>query len=170
VLPSDITIRQAKPIDFPEIAEMHYPVWQQSWVGLLPTFLLNVLGSPKSWVAKAYPQSLSPEGWSMWIAEAGGRPLGMTIFGPDPADPDQLQIDALYIAQQSQRHGIGRRLLEQALSLHPSGDAVLWCAERNVAGRRFYEKRNFHLDGRTLDWEPAPGIIVPHVGYRLRRP
>jgi len=105
----------------------------------------------------------------MWIAEAGGQLLGMTISGPDPDDPERVELDALYISQASQRHGVGRLLLAQVLNSHPRGDVVLWCAEVNDAARRFYEKNDFHLDGRTLDWEPAPGVKVPHLGYRLRR-
>ncbi len=49
------------------------------------------------------------------------------------------------------------------------GDVVLWCAEANGLARRFYEKNDFHLDGRTLDWEPVPGVKVAHLGYRLKR-
>jgi RimJ/RimL family protein N-acetyltransferase len=46
---------------------------------------------------------------------------------------------------------------------------ILWAAVQNDKARRFYEKNNFRVDGRTLDWEPLPGIKVAHVGYRLTR-
>ena len=166
---SDITIREAKPDDYARVAEMHYPVWRRSWTGILAPPLLDILGPPARWVAETYPQSLSRPGWSMWIAESGGRTIGVTIFGPDSADPDRLLIDALYIAEENQRHGVGGRLLDEVVGWHPSGDVVLWCAEKNGRARRFYEKKNFRIDGRTLDWEPLPGVIVPHVGYRLMR-
>ncbi len=32
---SDIRIREATPDDFADVAEMHYPVWRQSWTGIL---------------------------------------------------------------------------------------------------------------------------------------
>ena len=105
----------------------------------------------------------------MWIVESGGRTIGVTIFGPDSADPDHLLIDALYIDEESQRHGVGGRLLDEVVTSHPAGDIVLWCAEKNDEARRFYEKKDFRIDGRTLDWEPLPGVVVPHVGYRLTR-
>ena len=166
---SDIRIREATPDDYAVVAEMHYPVWRSSWAGILMPPLLDILGPAKRWVADVYPQTLSRRGWSMWIAECGGRPLGVAIFGPDPDDPEALQIDALYIAEENQRHGIGALLLEKALSTYSSGDVILWCAEGNTKAHRFYEKHNFQRDGRTLDWEPLPGIKVAHVGYRLRR-
>ena len=166
---SDITIREATPEDFSDVAAMHYPVWRRSWNGILAAPVLDLLGPAERWVADVYPQSLNRRGWRIWIAESGGRTLGVAIFGPDSDDPDALQIDALYVAEESQRHGIGGRLLDEVLSSHPSGDVVLWCAERNGRARRFYEKNNFQVDGRTLNWEPLPGLVVAHVGYRLRR-
>src|SRR6201998_3857850 len=128
---------------------MHYPVWRRSWTGILTPPLLDILGTPKRWAAEIYPQSLNREGWSMWIAESAGRTIGVTIFGPDSADLDHLLIDALYVTEESQRHGVGGRLLDTAMSTHPSGDVVLWCAEKNGSARRFYERKDFRIDGRT---------------------
>ncbi|OBG33414.1 GNAT family N-acetyltransferase [Mycobacterium sp. E3198] len=166
---SDIAIREATPDDFAEVAAMHYPVWRRSWAGILLPQVLDLLGPPKRWVAEIYPQSLQRRGWRMWVAEAGGRTLGVTIFGPDSDQPEDLLVDALYVAEESQRHGIGARMLGEVLGSHPSGDVILWCAEQNDRARRFYEKNNFRVDGRTLDWEPLPGIKVAHLGYRLKR-
>ncbi|OBJ02556.1 GNAT family N-acetyltransferase [Mycobacterium sp. 1465703.0] len=166
---ADITLREATPIDFADVAAMHYRVWRQSWAGVLPAHVLDALTSPKRWAVLLYPRDLSRPGWRMWIAESSGQLLGMTIFGPDPDDPERLQLDALYISPESQRHGIGGLLLAKVLDCDPGCDVVLWCAEANAAARRFYEKNDFHPDGRTLNWEPAPGVKVPHLGYRLRR-
>lgn len=166
---SDITIRAAQQDDFARVADMHYAVWRRSWAGILTGPLLDILGPPQRWVAEIYPQNLSRCGSAMWIAESGGRTVGVTIFGPDEAEHESIQIDALYIADDRQRHGIGGCLLDTVLSERPSGDVILWCAEQNAKARRFYEKNSFCADGRTLDWEPLPGIKVAHVGYRLSR-
>lgn len=166
---SDIRIRQATRADYPDVAEMHYPVWRQSWYGVLTTPLLDILGPARRWVADVYPQSLERSGWSMWIAEAGGKPLGVAIFGPATDEPGSVQLDALYVSEDSQRLGVGGLLLETVLDTMPSGDVILWVAVNNTKARRFYEKQDFRADGRTLDWEPLPGIRVAHVGYRLTR-
>ncbi|BBZ48588.1 GNAT family N-acetyltransferase [Mycobacterium heidelbergense] len=166
---SSILVRAATPDDFAAVAAMHYPVWRRSWTGILAPPVLDLLGPPRRWVAEVYPQTLSRRGWGMWIAEAGARTLGVAIFGPADEAPDDLHIDALYVAEESQRHGIGGRLLDEVMGSHPSGDVTLWCAEKNGKARRFYEKKNFEVDGRRLDWEPLPGLKVPHLGYRLRR-
>lgn len=168
-IPCDIAIRRAGPSDLARVAEMHYPVWRQSWAGVLPDATLDLLGSPRRWAILAYPGILRRRRWSMWLAESGSRTIGMTIFGPDPANPEQIELDSLYIAADCQRHGVGMRLLATALTESPPGDVVLWCAEHNTQARLFYEKNDFRADGRTLDWEPLPGVKIAHRGYRLRR-
>jgi len=165
----DIRIREAKAADFAKVAQMHYPVWRQSWAGILPDYMLDILGTPQRWATETYPQNLRPSGWAMWIAESGRKVLGVTIFGPDHTSPDHLQVDALYTAEEGQRLGIGGRLLNKAVRANPSGDVILWCAVKNSKARHFYEKNNFQLDGRTFVWRPLPGVSVPHVGYRLYR-
>jgi GNAT superfamily N-acetyltransferase len=165
----DIKIRAAKPADFARVAEMHYPVWRESWAGIVADYLLDMIATPRRWATETYPHDLSRRGWAMWIAESGSKTLGMTMFGPDSARPDHLQIDALYTAAEGQGLGIGRRLLNKAVRSNPSGDVILWAAEKNHKGRQFYEKNDFQLDGRTFIWKPLPGVTVPHVGYRLYR-
>jgi len=166
---ADIRIREATPKDFAKVAEMHYPVWRQSWSGILADYILDVIASPKLWATVSYAQDMNRPGWCMWIAEYGGKPVGMTIFGPDAENPRHVLLDALYTAAGSHHRGIGSRLLNKALRSNPSGDVMLWCAEKNRPARDFYEKKNFRLDGRTFVWTPLAGVDVPHVGYRLYR-
>jgi GNAT superfamily N-acetyltransferase len=166
----DIRIRQAKPKDFAKVAEMHFPVWRKSWDGMLADYMIDLIATPTLWATRTYPETLSRSGWAMWIAESGsGKTLGMTIFGPDGTNPGDVLIDALYTAPESQGLGVAGRLLNKASHAQPSGDVVLWCAEKNLKGREYYEKKGFQLDGRTLVWKPLPGVTVPHVGYRLKR-
>lgn len=166
---SEIRIREAKPKDFARVAAMHYPVWRQSWDGIVAPHVLDLIVTPKTWVETSYPSSLKRGGWSMWYAEARGQLLGMMIFGPDLSNPKQIEIDALYVVAKDQRNGIGALLLDKALQTYPGHDVILWCATKNRKGRDFYEKNDFREDGRTYDWKPLPGVRVAHVGYRLYR-
>ena len=132
--------------------------------------MLDVIATPKWWATVSYPEAVNRLGWGMWIAEARNKILGMTIFGPDTTNTDLLRIEALYTAEASPTScGIGVRLLDKAVRSDPSGDVILWCAEKNSKAREFYENNNFELDGRSYVWEPLPGVRVPHVGYRLYR-
>ncbi|WP_077089998.1 GNAT family N-acetyltransferase [Mycobacterium rhizamassiliense] len=162
----DVKIRRAEPTEFEKVAEMHYPVWRQSWSGIIEDFMLDLIATPKFWATVSYPDAVRRLGWDMWIAESGGKILGMAIFGPDAAIPDALYIEALYTWEQGRKLGIGVRLLNKAVRSHPSGDVILWCAERNSRARQFYEDNKFELDGRSYTWHPLPSVDVPHVGYR----
>lgn len=164
--PRDVKIRRAQPGDFEKVAQMHYPVWRQSWIGIIEDFVIDLIATPKFWATVSYPEVLSRRGSSMWIAESGGAILGMTIFGPDPGNAVDVQIEALYTVDAAPARGIGVRLLNKAVRSNPSGDVILWCAEKSSKARQFYERNGFHADGRTYNWEPLRGVSVPHVGYR----
>ena len=103
------------------------------------------------------------------MAESGGQLVGMMLLGPDLSNPNHIQIDALYVADQNQRSGVGGLLLNKALRTYPDNDMILWCAEKNQKARDFYEKNGFEVDDRSFVWKPLPGVRVPHVGYRLHR-
>jgi len=166
---TEILIRQAEPSDYADVVQMHYPSWRESYRGILAPQVLDLFDR-QQWIDEEYPQRLNRAGWAMWLAESDGRLIGMTVFGPELANPGQLEIDSLYIAVDNQRRGVGGLLLDHALAAHPSGDAVVWCAERNFRARRFYQKKGFQLDGRTFTWTLVPGVVeAPQVGYRLQR-
>lgn len=162
----DIDIREAQLTDYEKVAEMHYPVWSESYTGIVVPYLLDIF--VRHWADQVYPQRVS-EGRTIMLAESDGKAVGVTIFGPQPENPDRLEIDALYIKQEGQRRGIGGVLLDKALASQPSADVVLWCAEKNRKARCFYEKKAFQLDGRTFSWEPIPGVKVVELGYTLYR-
>lgn len=166
---SDFVIRQATEDDFPAVAAMHQPVWLKSNEGVMTQYVLAQFDGPADWPEQKYRPTLSRPGWAMWIAESDGELAGMTMFGPDPANPELVELDSLYVANEGQ--GIGTALLGKALALQPSDDVVLWCSQENHRARGWYEnpKRGFELDGRTEMWEPLPGVLVPQLGYRLYR-
>ena len=114
---SDVKIRRAGPNDFAKVAEMHYPVWRQSWNGILEDYLVDVIGNAERWATVSYPEAVNRPDWGMWVAEARNKILGMTIFGPDTATADTLRLEALYTAEAAQQLGIGVRLLNKACAL-----------------------------------------------------
>jgi GNAT superfamily N-acetyltransferase len=168
-MPDGISIRQAEPADYENVAEMHYPSWRLSYRGIMTPQMLDLFDLQK-WVDEEYPRRLSRAGWAMWLAVSDGQLIGMSIFGPEAENPDHLEIDSLYVAAGCERRGIGGLLLDHALSSQPSHDAVLWCAEKNYRARRFYQKKGFQLDGRSFMWALVPGVLdIPQLGFTLHR-
>ena len=90
-IPPGLGIREAGPAEFREVAEMHYPVWRKSYTGIIPETEFPRLGDPACWAGLDYPAKLTPDGWAMWLAECGGEPVGMSIFGPDTSGADRME-------------------------------------------------------------------------------
>lgn len=64
-------------------------------------------------------------------------------------------IDKLYVEPQFQSKGIGKKLLDFAVS--EMGAEELWVLEYNIRGRAFYEKNGFKLTGEKIiedEWVP----------------
>ncbi|POX84221.1 N-acetyltransferase [Mycobacterium kansasii] len=168
-MPDGFSIRQAEPADYANVAPMHYQSWRLSYRGIVATELLDLFDW-QTWVDREYPLTVSRPGWAMWLAESRERIAGMIIFGPEPGNPDHLQIDALYVAVGDERRGIGGLLLDHALNSEPAHDAVLWCAEMNHRARRFYQKKGFQRDGRSVLLTLIPDLLaVPQIGFTLHR-
>ncbi len=163
----EIEIRKAQPEDYEKIAEMHYPVWLESYNVIMPPSMTDVFvnGFAHVW----YPQRVS-EGDTIMLAESDGKPVGMIIFGPDPNNPNNLHIGAMYIKREKQRGGIGSALLEKALASQPSGDVTLSCTENNRIARDFYEQKGFERDGNDFRFEPwLLGVEASELGYIFHR-
>jgi putative acetyltransferase len=69
------------------------------------------------------------------VAEVDGGVVGFIAI-------EREFVDHLYIAPGHQGRGIGDALLERAKQLRPSG-LKLWTFQRNLAARKFYERRGF---------------------------
>lgn len=88
------------------------------------------------------------------IAVTGGRPVGFVIvtfdrlgrrFGPW-ADPRVARLDAIAVAPEAQKRGVGAALLEHAESIatHEGGVVMmLMTAQRNLPARRLFQDAGF---------------------------
>jgi GNAT superfamily N-acetyltransferase len=88
-----------------------------------------------------------------WVAEAGGRPVGLLVL-------DGTELEQLYLDPDWRGRGIGDRLVALAKERRPDG-LTLWTFQVNVPARRFYERHGFveaeRTDGRRNE-EREPDI------------
>ena len=101
-----------------------------------------------------------PEGKAL-VAECERGPIGIVAFLP-------AQLYALYVLPEEWGSGVGSGLHDAAVAgLRELGpEARLWVLEANTRARRFYEQRDWQLDGRerVVPFPPHP----LDVGYSLR--
>ena len=152
---------------------MHYAVWRAPTARCCAT-PTSTRSNPSDWAGTVYPD-LVRDGRTILVAESDNEPVGVLIFRSDVLDPQNLEIEALYIAADRQKEGIGARLMEEAYNRRPSPRVVVACAKENWSARDFYHKKlGFQRDsgqGRDRFWEPEwlPGVKVPLVWYVLDR-
>lgn len=144
-----VTIREAGPEDAVGIARVHVASWRSTYPGLIPTPFLVGMSEPAAaarW--QAIIRSRGPGRGAYVAVEAGtgGREsiVGFGTYGARrvPVEGFQGEFYALYLLDEAQGRGIGRRLMaamaEQFLAVDVHTAAV-WCLRDNPS-RWFYER------------------------------
>jgi putative acetyltransferase len=121
-------IRRGAPSDAPEVAH----IFRHSRAEAMPW--LPVLHTPEEDTAW-FRRALAGESY---VVEEDGRVLGFAVLRDD-------ELDALYVAPESQRRGVGSALFRRAQEARPDGFSW-WVFRENRRARRFYES----LGGRLL--------------------
>jgi GNAT superfamily N-acetyltransferase len=73
----------------------------------------------------------------VWVAEDGGRILGMAALSDE-------MLDQFYVHPDAQGRGAGSALLDKAKERRPGG-FTFWVFQQNEDARRFYERRGCRL-------------------------
>jgi GNAT superfamily N-acetyltransferase len=114
---------------------------------------------PDDAVVTAWREALADSDVEVYVAEAGGEPVGSVSVG------DEF-LRTLYVLPAHWRTGVGSALHDHALErLRARGcdQAKLWTLEENWDARRFYERRGWALNGETRVVPFPPNPI--DVGY-----
>jgi GNAT superfamily N-acetyltransferase len=139
-----VEIRAAYPSDAAGIARVHVDSWRTTYRGIVPHDFLAALSYEQR--ERMWRGILSPASGSSFVYVAedpGGQIVGFASGGParDP-DPDYSgELYAVYLLQDQQRHGLGRRLigaLVQQLIQAGMTSLLVWVLADNPA-RKFYE-------------------------------
>jgi len=167
-----IAVREARPSDLPEVADIHIQSWRETYPGIMPQRKLDSLNpesSLRNW------QYAWETGNLFLVAEVDDELCGFAVGGENRTnessetglgDACDGEMGALYILAAYHRIGVGRALFEAFTShLRQLGMAsmVVWVAEKNPACG-FYARMGGELvDRKTLMVMDMP---VPVVAYR----
>lgn len=123
----DVEIRPATELDAGHLAE----IFCRSRQLVMPPFVWpHDDDEVRAWI----PDAVVPRG-TTWVATISGLPIGMVVTGDG-------WIEHLYVDPPWIGHGVGARLLRQAVGLLPDG-AQLWVFQANGRAREFYERHGF---------------------------
>jgi ribosomal protein S18 acetylase RimI-like enzyme len=165
-----IKIRPAWANDAPALARVHVDAWRTTYRGTLPAEGLAGLSYDRREHGWSEVLALLPEQRHfIFVAQdQTGQVVGFSSAGRETSgDPVyKSELYAIYILEEHQRRGLGRRLMHAALDgLVQAGYTamLLWVLADNVGGRRFYEM----LGGRVLREKPIEifGVTIKELAY-----
>ena len=148
-------IRAASEADAAGIAEVYVSTWRSAYPGMLPGHVLVGLSAPRQ--ASYWRGAIARSDQSVLVAEEDARGIvGFAAAGPArPIVPRYRgEVFTLYVQEDFQGRGIGRRLLEGAFAALGSRGlmpAIVWVLAANPA-RFFYER----LGGQRIAERQAP--------------
>ena len=148
-------VRAPREDDAEALARLHERCWRISYAGL----------ADPSWIAeRPWEERLAQwrgfcrgDGLPMWVAEAGGAPVGFVAAGTsrdEDAGADTAEVAALYVDPDHQRRGAGAALLrvaEDALRADGFARATLWTLAGNPGSRAFYERCGWRVEAARKD-------------------
>jgi ribosomal protein S18 acetylase RimI-like enzyme len=153
----DATIRPAVASDAAALADLWRDV-DELHARLHPGFFR---AAPRA--RAAIDKALGSDDQAIFVAEEAGRPVGLVhaqIFDT-PESPNlmprrRMHVEELVVAPHARRRGLGRRLLDEAVTWGRSRGAretvlVVW--EGNTAAARFYRALGFRVVHRVLGKE-----------------
>ena len=168
-MPENIHIREAEAGDETGITQVHIASWRSTYQGIVSDDTLANLDAERR--EKMWREMLTnPESSNFaFVAETGmGEVVGFASGGPESSGEEDFdgELYAIYILEEFQRQGIGRRLTQAIIRrLIDDGyySMLLWVLKDNQGSRKFYEKMGGELVGEK-QYEIG-GELLDAVGY-----
>jgi len=151
-------LRDAQPGDARAMADLNVRAWRAAFAGLVPEAVLQgQRAEPRVRYWEEHLPSVPPQ--RTWVAERGGRVIGLTHLGPsrDPDAPEAAELYGMYVEPEAVGTGAGRALMAAAMEWFRSGPweaAILWTLPGDHRAARFY---------RAWGWAPDGGIKTGHT-------
>ena len=164
-----IHIRQATPDDSPGIARVHVDSWRSSYRGIVPQEILSGLSYDERQKLWDNILNSSRSDRHCFVAESQrAQIVGFACGGVarESSRNYKGEIYSIYLLQDYQRGGIGRRLLlsvAECLMDDDIGSMLLWVFEQNHSACRFYES----LGGEVICRKSLSigGVDIVEVAY-----
>lgn len=136
-------VRRAETGDAAAIARVHVGSWRTTYRGLLPAGFLASLSERH--YTERWARTLDDPTHRVYVAESSEGVVGFASGGPERAGEVGFtgELYAIYVLQDAQGHGHGRRLVEavvRGLRELELPDMIVWVLRQNAPARRFYER------------------------------
>jgi GNAT superfamily N-acetyltransferase len=155
----EITLRPAEIADGGVIARVQLAAWRATYGQLNPAMVdgLDLDRTRDNWARAAVDPT-----HRLRLAQCDGTTVGYAFSGPADGGADDVgELHAVYLVPSAQGLGVGRLLVEDALTgLAEVGfvECVLWVADQNAHATGFYRHLGFRHDGGRDVWRGLPVV------------
>jgi len=166
---SQISLIAASSHDVDSIARLHAQSWRNAYRGMLADEYLDryaVADRLEFWTARF--ATIPADRRLVLQAIVDGKLLGFVCVLLDADVQWGARLDNLHVSPESKGTGIGYALFQAArewiASVSPGTAMYLWCVERNLTGRRFYDRQG----GKVVETATRPvaqELAVPELRY-----
>ena len=166
-----ITIRRAAADDAEAIARVRIEGWRRSYKGLVPQGYLDAMSVEASLPMWQRVLETSGDVVSVYVAERDGEVVGFAAGNrlPEPKQGFDSELTAIYLAQDVQRRGLGRRLVGTIAAERAANGAtgmIVWVLAGNKPARAFYEALGAALVvEQPFEWDDMP-LVEAGYGWR----
>jgi len=168
---SDLVIRIAVADDARAIAQVRVDAWRTTYKGMIPDAYLAAMSVDDSEVLWSRVLNAASSRASVFVA-ASGRDIVGFAAGNLLAEPKyglDAELTAVYVRRDSQRAGVGSRLVGAVVAAERAQGAtglITWVIAANKGARAFYER----LDAELLIEQPFQwdGMDLVEAGYGWR--
>jgi ribosomal protein S18 acetylase RimI-like enzyme len=138
-----LTVREAGVADADAIAAVHVAAWRTTYRGMLPDDFLD--GLERAGYEARWRRAIAERSSRVYVAADGRDVVGFASGGRERAGEDGFkgELYAIYVLQEAQGRGHGRRLVEAVvggLREMELADMIVWVLRDNAGARRFYER------------------------------
>ena len=121
-----------------------------------PAAFVSAHSRENDWLEDDWRSAIQQARWV--VARTGNDVIGVARSSQDKESPQTRYIEALWVAPEFRRLGVGRRLVRRLIDRErESGirQILLWVIDSNVYAQSFYFRMGFRATGRR---QPVPGI------------
>jgi ribosomal protein S18 acetylase RimI-like enzyme len=156
-VPSDYTVRPARPADADAVYEVMRQSRRDAFSGLLPPAALDWDAAVPDAFDAFVRETVSHSEKAMLVATRDGAVVGVAelVWRPEATAEfvaaSAAELKAIHVRPADRNEGVGSTLLDEAFATPPSDVAGLsLCVLRgNQQARAFYERRGFEQTGTT---------------------
>lgn len=132
--------------DLPVVAELAGIIWRKHYPGIIAVEQIEYMLA-NGYSLSALRRFVTDEGAGLDLAYVGDRVAGFAAYYR-PARADELKLDKLYVHQDFQSRGVGRKLIaaaEAAAIAQGRTTLILNVNKQNAQAIRAYERNGFRV-------------------------